>query len=164
MRANRALFPSISLLGWLSVGLLSLGAAPLAVAQGSDTVEAETLVVLAKEEPGKVDPELAQLPGLRRPPFNAYRSMSVLTRHKHQLAVGKPVDIELPNGRRLRIVLQRELPDGRFRVQASINRPDHKDYLPLLTVVASPGDPFFVAGQAHEGGTLVIGVRLGAKQ
>jgi hypothetical protein len=35
--------------------------------------------------------------------------------------------------------------------------------LPLLQVIASPGEPFFVAGQKHEGGTLVIGVRVGEK-
>jgi hypothetical protein len=30
-----------------------------------------------------------------------------------------------------------------------------------MTVVASPGDPFFVAGQSYKGGTLAIGVRIG---
>ena len=53
------------------------------------------------------------------------------------------------------------MPDGRLRVRVSINRPNQTDYLPLLQVLASPGDPFFVAGQAHDGGTLVIGITLG---
>ena len=39
---------------------------------------------------------------------------------------------------------------------------DHEsDYPPVLTAVASPGAPFFVAGQSYEGGTLVIGVPVG---
>ena len=61
---------------------------------------------------------------------------------------------------RLRIRLQQQTPDGRYRVRVSINRPNQTDYLPLLQVLASPGDPFFVAGQAHDGGTLVIGITL----
>jgi len=60
-------------------------------------------------------------------------------------------------------MLQQEMPNGRFRVRVSINRPNQRDYLPLLQVVASPGDPFFVAGQSHAGGTLVIGVRVGER-
>ncbi len=55
------------------------------------------------------------------------------------------------------------MPNGRYRVRVSINRPEQNDYLPLLSVVASPGDPFFVAGQRHQGGTLVIGVRVGTR-
>jgi hypothetical protein len=48
-------------------------------------------------------------------------------------------------------------------VQVSINRANEKDYLPVLYVIASPGEPFFVAGQKFEGGTLVIGVRVGER-
>ena len=55
-----------------------------------------------------------------------------------------------------------KLKDGRFRLSLSINRPGQRDYLPVMTVVAAPGDPFFVAGQKHDGGTLIIGVRVGA--
>ena len=60
----------------------------------------------------------------------------------------------------MRIRLQQIMPDGRYRVRVSIDRPDADAYLPLLQVVASPGDPFFVAGQSHDGGTLVIGITL----
>jgi len=125
------------------------------------TVRAEVLVVLARETAGTIDPELADLPALRRPPFNGFRSMEILERPVTQLRPGRDHDITLPNGRRMRLTLLRITPDGRYQVRVSINRPQEADYLPLLTVVASPGDPFFVAGQAYQGGTLVIGIRLG---
>jgi len=126
-----------------------------------EVTRGEVFVVLAKEAPGAIAPELAQITALRRPPFDSFRSMEVLERSDLQLRTGTPHEIVLPNGRKLRVELQRIGPDGRFRVKVSIQREGEQDYLPLLQVVASPGDPFFVAGQSHLGGTLVIGIRLG---
>ena len=125
-------------------------------------VRGQVMVILAKEAPGTIDPSLAELTALRRPPFDVFRSMEVLARPSLNLRPGRDQDVTLPNGRRLRISLQQVMPDGRFRVRVSINRPNESDYLPLLQVLASPGDPFFVAGQAHDGGTLLIGIRLGS--
>jgi hypothetical protein len=143
----------------LALALLAFSLAAPAAAQ--DPVRGEVLIVLAKEERGAVDPALADIPALRRAPFNAFRTMEVLSRPQLELAVGRKADVRLPNGRHLRIELERIMPDGRFHVRVSINRPEERDYLPLLQVVTAPGDPFFVAGQSHDGGTLVIGIRLG---
>jgi hypothetical protein len=150
---------------WLAGCLLVLVivGADLAVAQAPRDLPAQVLVVLAKEEPGPVDPALRDEPALRRPPFNAFRSMEILEKTEVRLQVGRPSELTLPNGRKLQLTVERVMPDGRFRVKVSINRPNQSDYLPLLQVVASPGDPFFVAGQSHQGGTLVIGVRIGEK-
>jgi hypothetical protein len=137
--------------------------AELVVAQAPRELPAKVLVVLAKEEPGPVDPALRDEPALRRPPFNAFRSMEILEKPEVRLQVGHPSELTLPNGRKLQLTVERVMPDGRFRVKVSINRPNQSDYLPLLQVVASPGDPFFVAGQSHQGGTLVVGVRIGEK-
>ena len=146
----------------LALSLVALWALPSqSLAQ---VVPAEVLVVLAKEEAGKVDPQLAELPALRRAPFNAFRSMKILSRPKLKLTKGKDAVIDLPNGRRVKLALVRTMPDGRYRMKVSINRPKKSDYLPLLQVIASPGDPFFVAGQAHKGGTLVVGVRVDPKK
>jgi len=127
-------------------------------------VPAEVLVVLAKEEPGEIDPQLKKLTALRRPPFNAFRSMQILSRPKLTLTPGKDALVSLPNGRRVKLTLLRVMPDGRYKVKAAINRPDKSDYLPLLQVVASAGDPFFVAGQTYKGGTLVVGVIVDPKK
>lgn len=144
--------------------LLALAAGiPPARAQQGPELPAQILVVLAKEEAGTIDPALRDEPALRRPPFNAFRSMKVLSKPEMKLRVKEPKEVELPNGRKLRLAVEQVMPDGRYRVKVSINRPHQNDYLPLLQVVASPGDPFFVAGQAYQGGTLVIGVRIGEK-
>ena len=128
------------------------------------SVPAEVLVVLAKEEPGEIDPQLKKLTALRRPPFNSFRSMKILSRTTLKLTPGKDALVSLPNGRRMKLTLLRVMPDGRYKVKAAINRPDKSDYLPLLQVVASAGDPFFVAGQSYQGGTLVVGVTVDPKK
>jgi hypothetical protein len=129
----------------------------------TEKVAGEVLVILAKEADGELDPTLSSIKALQEPPFNAFKSMKILSRSGLSLDAKQPVEVELPNGRRLRLEWLERQPDGRFKVQVSINRPSQKDYLPLLQVIASPGEPFFVAGQKHEGGTLVIGVRVGDK-
>jgi len=147
--------------------LLTLAIALAGIAVGTSAAEAqravtgEVLVILAKEEDGTIDPALSSITALRRPPFDAFSSMTVLSRPTVSLRVNQATTVELPNGRRLQLVLQQVMPDGRYRVRVSINRPEQNDYLRLLQVVASPGDPFFVAGQRYQGGTLVIGVRVG---
>jgi hypothetical protein len=128
------------------------------------SVPAEVLVVLAKEEAGDIDPQLKKMTALRRPPFNAFRSMKILSRPKLTLTPGKDELVSLPNGRRVKLTLLRVMPDGRYKVRAAINRPDKSDYLPLLQVVASAGDPFFVAGQTYQGGTLIVGVIVDPKK
>lgn len=139
-------------------------ARPASAQDAAASAPAEVMVVLARETEGAIDPSLANVAALRRQPFSAYRSMEVLSRNESTLSAATPLDFALPNGRQLRVELEAALPDGRYRVRVSINRPGQADYLPLLQVVASPGDPFFVAGQTFRGGTLVIGVRIGVRQ
>jgi hypothetical protein len=93
-------------------------------ASTTSSVPAEVLVVLAKEEPGKIDPQLQKLTALRRPPFNSFRSMTILSRPKLKLTPGKDALVSLPNGRRMKLTLLRVMPDGRYKVKAAINRPD----------------------------------------
>jgi hypothetical protein len=85
--------------------------------------------------------------------------MKVLGRPKLKLEQGKDSVVSLPNGRKMKVRWEDTSPDGRYRISTSISR-EKADYLPLLTVLALPNDPFFVAGQSFQGGTLVIGVRL----
>lgn len=125
--------------------------------------QGEVFVVLAKAEPGTIDPALQSVTALREPPFNTYQSMQVLARNNVSLQPRQPVMVSLPNGRKLQLELLEQLADGRFKVRVSINLPGKRDYLPLLEVMASAGEPFFVAGQKHEGGLLVIGVTVGKR-
>ena len=135
-------------------------ARPRAEAQ-EGALPALVLVVLGRTEGEGSDPQLAALDALKKPPFDTFTRQKLLKRTELRLEFGKESELELPNGRRLRLLLVERLPDGRLRVSLSINRPGQRDYLPVMTVSAAPGDPFFVAGQKHEGGTLIIGVRVG---
>lgn len=129
--------------------------------RASESVAAEVFVILASEKKGEIAPALAKIKALRQPPFSSFQTMEVLQKSDVDLKQGKPVTVTLPNGRRLMLKLKQQMPDGRSKVQLSINRPNKKDYLPLLEVIAKQGEPFFVAGQKYKGGTLVIGVRVG---
>jgi hypothetical protein len=126
-------------------------------------VTAEVLIVLGSAEGSGSDPQLEKLEALRKPPFDSFSRKTLLQRKQVTLEPGRPSELELPNGRKLRLALLEQGKDGRLRVSVSINRPGQRDYLPLMTVAAAPGDPFFVAGQKHAGGTLIIGVRVGSR-
>jgi hypothetical protein len=153
---ERALGVACSLALVAGVALGGAGGA----AQGPQVTQADVLVVVASNAQTGIDPRLADVPALRRPPFDSFRSMSLHSSPRVDLRRGQPSEVALPNGRRIRIVLREITTEGRYRLQVSINRPGQQDYLPALDVVASPGDPFFIAGQTFENGTLVIGIRL----
>ena len=158
----RSIFPGVALTLACALALPAVSHVDSAHAQKkkADRAKGEVMIILAKEEKGEIDEELKSIKALRRPPFNTFRSMKLLSKPKVGLEVNKDKDVKLPNKRVVRVRLLRKMPDGRFQVQVSINRPGKKDYLPLLKVVAAPGDPFFVAGQAYKGGTLVVGISL----
>jgi hypothetical protein len=138
----------------------------VAVRAGADApaaaaIPATVMVVLGSNQGTGSDQALAKLEALRKPPFDSFSKKTLLKRVDLTLTPGKEVEVELPNGRKLRLSLIERANDGRYRVSVSINRPGKQDYLPVMTVAAAPGDPFFVAGQKHEGGTLIIGVSVG---
>lgn len=121
----------------------------------------EVLVILAGDEDGPIDPDLSSVKALQVKPFNGYKAFKILSRSPLSLVPNQAEEIGLPAARKLRITLLEKRKDGRFKVQVSINRPNKTDYLPLLEVAASPGERFFVAGQKYQGGTILIGVRIG---
>ncbi len=149
--------------GVLFTGLLLSAMIFVQKARAAESVSAEVFVILASEKEGEIAAALAKIKALRQPPFSSFRTMEVLQKSNVELKKGEPVTVTLPNGRRLMLKLQKQMPDGRSKVQLSINRPNKKDYLPLLEVIAKQGEPFFVAGQKYQGGTLVIGVGIGKR-
>jgi hypothetical protein len=102
------------------------------------------------------DARIGDLPELREGPFAKYTSYQLLSRTELALSKGGKRELKLPNGRRLEARLEDRLPDGSSRLVASINRPDAKDFLPLLEVKARPGQKFIVAGQSYKRGILVL--------
>lgn len=143
----------------LGAPLLVLAPARLSAQASAARVNGEVMVILAKAEAGEFDPKLTRMPALRKVPFDGYKSMKLLSTRDVQLSTTDAAITPLPKGRTLMLKLLGKTPDGRYRVQVSISKPGKRDYLPLMTVLASQA-PFFVAGQHYQGGTLVIGIRL----
>lgn len=139
---------------------LMAGAAP---ARADAPLSGEVLVILAKEAAGPVDPALKKLEALRKAPFNAFKSMKVLDRKALSLKGKQAESAALPNGRKLALEVLEKKADGRFKVKVSITKPDAKKRSPSMVVVAVPGETFFIAGQPHEGGTMIIGIKVGKK-
>lgn len=140
------------------VGLFALGASHVARAADAP-VKGEVLVILAKEAAGEYDPKLKQIAALSKPPFNAFKSMKVLSTTGIELVGDKTATVALPNGSTLQIKLLERMADGRNKVQWSIETPGKKGT--QATMNASPSEPFFIGGPSHADGTLVLVVRIG---
>jgi hypothetical protein len=120
----------------------------------------EVMVLHATNTEKGIDPRIGQMPELSKPPFSSYKSYTLLEKLKQPLEKGKPKTQVLPNDRVLRTELLEELPEGRVKLSASINKPGGETFLPLLEVKAQIGQSFIVAGQAYKGGILVLVIRV----
>jgi hypothetical protein len=147
-----------------AVGQLAFSAAavakpkllPLADASAKAEAVVEVSVLHATHDKRDPDPRVGDVPELREGPFANYQSYELLSRAALPLSRGGKRQLKLPNGRLLEARLDTILADGSARLVASINRPDAKDFLPLLEVKARPGQSFIVAGQSYKRGILVL--------
>jgi hypothetical protein len=108
---------------------------------------------------GSIDPRVGNMPQLKKPPFSAYNTYKLLDRQVVPLEKGKPSKYTLQNGRTLEVTLIDLAGDKRYKVAAHINGKDGKDFL-KSEVTAAANEPFFVAGQSHQGGILVLGITV----
>ena len=137
------------------------GAAPApSVRPVSQPLAAEVLILHATNEKKGIDPRIGTLPELGKPPFSNYDSYQVLDRARLPLTKDDAQNLKLPNGRTLQVRLLDEPGPDSVRLSASINRPNGKEFLPLLEVKAHVGQAFIVAGQSHKKGILVLVIRV----
>jgi hypothetical protein len=134
----------------------ALAAKPLADAPEKLETVVEVSVLHGTHEQRDNDPRIGSMPELHEGPFAQYTSYQLLSRTQLPLNRGGKRQLKLPNGRLLEARLEAILADGSSRLVASINRPDAKDFLPLLEVKARPGQAFIVAGQSYKRGILVL--------
>ncbi len=125
---------------------------------------AEVMVLHAtrsKNRPPKgwIDPRIGPLPELHKEPFSLYDRYELLDKARLPLVKDDPKSLTLPDGRVLKTALLEVLPHRTVRLRASINKPNGKDFLPLLEVKAKAGQAFIVAGQNYRGGILVLVIR-----
>jgi hypothetical protein len=127
----------------------------------SANVEVTVLHATNADGGGSIDPAIGPMPALQKPPFSAYNTYKLVTpRTTIVVSRSAPTTTKLPNGRVLQITLRDVVQANRYRIATSINQPGGTTFLPLLEVTTPAGDPFFVAGQAYQGGMLVIGIKV----
>jgi hypothetical protein len=107
-----------------------------------------------------IDPRIGKLPELGKAPFSTYDSYELVDRARLPLKKDDPQNLKLPNGRTLQVRLLDVPQKDSVRLSASINRPNGKEFLPLLEVKASRGQAFIVAGQSYKKGILVLVIRV----
>ena len=123
------------------------------------SLAAEVLILHATNDKKGLDPRIGKLPELGKAPFSNYDSYQLLDRVRLPLKKEEAV-LKLPNGRTLQVRLVDEPGPDSVRLTASINRPNGKEFLPLLEVKAHVGQAFIVAGQSHKKGILVLVIRI----
>lgn len=138
---------------------------PIAEAEAA-AVSAEIIILHATNDGTGIDPKIGKMPELGKPPFSSYNSYKLLDRSKVNLAKDKASTSKLPNERVLQVSLKdivagkKKDEPRKYVVSASIQKPGGNSFLPLLEVNAKAGETFFVAGQTHKGGILVIGIKI----
>jgi hypothetical protein len=130
------------------------------------TIASEVMVLHATNNNTGIDPRIGHVPALSKPPFSSYNSYRLLTRTYAMLDRGKPELVRLPTGNDLRVVYKDAIVPTklgqllRFVVAASIQKPNGNAILPLVEYNANAGEWFWVGGQAYQGGSLFIGIKL----
>lgn len=124
-------------------------------------VSGEVMVLLATQADGAraIDPAIGALPQLSKPPFNAYSHWKQVDRKTVTLERAKSTTVSFANGRTLQLTYSELAADKRYRVAAAVLREDGSP-LQKVNVVAAAQEPFFLAGQKYQGGTLFIGITL----
>jgi hypothetical protein len=155
----RRRFTALAVVGTLglAMGLLTSDAKLARAQGGAPKVEIMVLHATQSAGAGSIDPQIGDLPQLKRPPFSSYNTYKLLDRKPLGLEKGKPITYVMPNKRVLQVTLQDVTSDGRFKIAAAINDPNGGAFLKLLEVTAAANETFFVAGQSYNGGILVIG-------
>ena len=121
---------------------------------------AEVLILHATNEKKGIDPRIGKLPELAKAPFSTYDSYELVDRARLPLKKDDPQNLKLPNGRTFQVRLLEVPQKDSVRLSASINRPNGKEFLPLLEVKAHVGQAFIVAGQSYKKGILVLVIRV----
>jgi hypothetical protein len=125
------------------------------------------VIVLHGTNDGKgIDPDIGDLPALKKPPFSAYNSYKLLEKYDLKLPKGEAKEKKLPDGGKLSLLFKdvnrgkKKEDPTKFVLSATIEKADGKQFLPGLDVNALKGEYFFIAGQKYNGGILVIGVKI----
>lgn len=116
---------------------------------------AEVLVIHGTTCPTpSVDPAIGEVPPLK------HNCWKLIEKKLLPLAQGAPSTMGLPNGRTFQVAYNGRAADKRFKVAASISKPDGAGFNPLAEITAEPGKKFHVGGFAYQNGSLVLAIRI----
>lgn len=155
---------ALSLAGVPSVHADEMAGAITLDDRNPDSIKVEVLVLHASNQGKGVDPAIGKLPELNEPPFSSYDTYKLLSRNQLGLKRNVAGSITLANKSDLQLTYAGAAPPvdkmPRYALKASIKKPGADSALRLLEVNAPAGKYFFVAGQRHDGGILVIGIKV----
>lgn len=136
---------------------LFIGVPRDAEAQPAAGPKAEVLVIHGTTcATPSVDPQIGDVPPLK------HNCWKLLDRGLLPLTQGTPSTMKLPNGRTFQVsyngLTAEKAP--RFKVGASISKPDGAGFNSLAEITAEPGKKFHVGGFAYQSGSLVLAIRI----
>lgn len=126
------------------------------VADADAAPHAEVMVIHAtKCDHKSVDPQIGEAP-----PSLGYDCLKLIERKSMNLVVNQPSTAPLPNGRTFQLVHTGKA-DAKFKVTASISNADQTPgFTKLADISADANKPFNVGGFAHQGGVLLLSVKI----
>lgn len=103
-----------------------------------------------------VDPAIGEIPPLK------HNCWKILDRKTLGLTQGTPSTMPLANGRTFQVAYNGATTEKapRYKVTASISKPDGAGFNQLADFTAEPGKKFHVGGFAYQGGSLVLAIRI----
>lgn len=149
-----------------------IGWAPMVHARpkAPETVDAELLTLHATTKGKTIDPRLGRQPAMAQPPFKAYTNYRLIKRSGAVLAKGMAWKTQLPNDRDLMISLKDVIVPKRkskdpmkFVIAASIAKRGATVFEPVLEVETITGEHVLIPADKHQGGLIVVSVKLLAK-
>lgn len=133
----------------------------------ADAVSCTIRAILGQQQPGGIDKRLAALrKQLTKPPFSAFKRLTLLSVKPLKIIQGATQRTTLPTGKIIRLTFKERLlvnKQLRLRMHLSITPPKAKSFLPGTLFTIADGGTLLVAGDAYRGGTLVVGMTCRGK-
>lgn len=130
-------------------------------------VKADVIVLHATNDGKGIDPAIGKIPELNEPPFSSYNSYKLIKLHEGvKLTKGEAKEIGLPDKSTLSLTFKdtakgkKDSDPLRYLLNTSIKKADGSDFLAGMGTSMAKGKYFFIAGQKHDKGILVVGIKI----
>ena len=124
--------------------------------------------ILGLQTPGGIDKRLTFMRRqFSRPQFSSYKSVKLLEAKELDIPQGGKKQLTLPTGKILKLTFKERLLGRkdrvRLRLHLSITPPKETRYFPGTVLTIADKGTLLVAGDKHQGGTLIVGLTCQAK-